>query len=91
MSDQAEHPAGESPEGAPSSEWSPAAGDEPAPFAAPSEPGMPAIPVGEAFPAGELNSGDAATATSADRPEIAVGAAFAGGFVMAMILRQLAK
>jgi hypothetical protein len=25
-----------------------------------------------------------------DRPEIAVGAAFAGGFVLAMILRRLA-
>jgi hypothetical protein len=28
---------------------------------------------------------------AADRPEIAVGAAFAGGFALAMILRRLAR
>ena len=27
----------------------------------------------------------------ADRPEIAIGAAFAGGFVLAMILKRLAR
>ncbi len=33
---------------------------------------------------------DALISTAAERPEIAVGAAFAGGFVLAMILRRLA-
>ncbi len=33
----------------------------------------------------------ASTAAAADRPEIAVGAAFAGGFVLAMILKRLAR
>jgi hypothetical protein len=30
-------------------------------------------------------------APTADRPEVAVGAAFAGGFVLAMILKRLAR
>jgi hypothetical protein len=29
--------------------------------------------------------------TSADRPEIAIGAAFAGGFLAALILKRLAR
>jgi hypothetical protein len=32
-----------------------------------------------------------APAHAADRPEIAVGAAFAGGFVLALILKRLAR
>lgn len=34
---------------------------------------------------------DAAGAMESERPEIAVGAAFAGGFVLAMILKRLAR
>ena len=30
-------------------------------------------------------------ASAADRPEVAVGAAFAGGFALAMILKRLAR
>jgi hypothetical protein len=29
--------------------------------------------------------------TTADRPELAVGAAFAGGFVLALLLKRLAR
>jgi hypothetical protein len=37
------------------------------------------------------NAGDRSTfAAAADRPEVVVGAAFAGGFVLAMILKRLA-
>jgi hypothetical protein len=34
---------------------------------------------------------DAGAAMAGDRPEVAVGAAFAGGFLFAMILRRLAR
>lgn len=34
---------------------------------------------------------DRGSALAAERPEVAVGAAFAGGFVVAMILRRLAR
>jgi hypothetical protein len=67
------------------------------------EPGMPA-PAGSGssptsrapeptLPTASTDAGGAARAQGSvvdDRPEIAVGAAFAGGFVLAMILRRLA-
>jgi hypothetical protein len=34
---------------------------------------------------------DGSARRSGDRPEVAVGAAFAGGFLLAMILRRLAR
>jgi hypothetical protein len=36
-------------------------------------------------------SADASGAIPSDRPEVAVGAAFAGGFLLAMFLRRLAR
>ena len=36
-------------------------------------------------------AGDAPGAIESERPEVAVGAAFAGGFVLAMILKRLAR
>jgi hypothetical protein len=36
-------------------------------------------------------TGPPAAAGAADRPEVAVGAAFAGGFLLAMVLRRLAR
>jgi hypothetical protein len=35
--------------------------------------------------------GGGALASAGDRPELAVGAAFAGGFVLALILKRLAR
>ena len=47
----------------------------------------PAVLVGLRLPSGP--SGPAALA--ADRPEVAVGAAFAGGLVLALLLKRLAR
>jgi hypothetical protein len=40
-------------------------------------------------PAPPASSGGGPAAVAQDRPEIAVGAAFAGGFVLALILKRL--
>jgi hypothetical protein len=37
------------------------------------------------------NSSPAAGALPTDRPEVAIGAAFAGGFLFALILKRLAR
>jgi hypothetical protein len=58
---------------------------QPAPAAA-----EPAPPVGPVEPAPEFAS-DAAAVGADDRPEIAVGAAFAGGFLAALILKRLGR
>jgi hypothetical protein len=42
-------------------------------------------------PARNSGAGDPTGAIESERPEIAVGAAFAGGFVLAMILKRLAR
>jgi hypothetical protein len=65
---------------------------------APLEPGeSPAVspppavpPAPEWRPEDDLSSGGPA-ALAAERPEIAVGAAFAGGLVLALILKRLAR
>jgi hypothetical protein len=64
---------------------------------APLEPGdspavspPPVVPVSEWRPEDDLSSGGPA-AMAAERPEIAVGAAFAGGLVLALILKRLAR
>jgi hypothetical protein len=53
-----------------------------------------AVPPGSESPAwrpeDDLSSGGPA-ALAAERPEIAVGAAFAGGLVLALILKRLAR
>jgi hypothetical protein len=35
--------------------------------------------------------GSSTSTLPADRPEVAVGAAFAGGFILAMLLKRLAR
>ena len=60
------------------------AGDEPA---VPAWTPPPPPPPASASPSGAA-SGPAAIAQ--ERPEVAVGAAFAGGFVLALILKRLA-
>ena len=58
--------------------------------AAQTEPTAPAAPEPPAFtPAEPVPSPPAAPA--AQRPEVAVGAAFAGGFLAALILKRLAR
>lgn len=64
---------------------------------APLEPGEspavspPAVPPAPDWrPEDDLSSGGPA-ALAAERPEIAVGAAFAGGLVLALILKRLAR
>jgi hypothetical protein len=60
----------------------------PAPGLAPAPPPLPPLP-----PAPEPTPTplDRASALATERPEIAVGAAFAGGFALAMILKRLGR
>jgi hypothetical protein len=53
--------------------------------AAPPPPPEPAAEPAWGHPPG------AEPSTASDRPELAVGAAFAGGFLLAMILKRLAR
>jgi hypothetical protein len=48
---------------------------------------VPAPPAQDPFPAPATG----AASLAGDRPELAVGAAFVGGFVLALILRRLAR
>ena len=57
-------------------------GPAPAPASVPADAPPPWTP--------EADHGSPAAAV-ADRPEVAVSAAFAGGFVLALILRRLAR
>jgi hypothetical protein len=73
----------------------PSAVDEPA---APDEPPAPAPPAAWTPPysapdvaATDTPALDTPTTSVADRPEIAVGAAFAGGFILALILKRLGR
>jgi hypothetical protein len=65
------------------------------PAVAPLEPGdSPVVDAPSDTPAPSWRPEDepsAAAALAAERPEIAVGAAFTGGLVLAMILRRLAR
>lgn len=85
--------------GLPADEAEAAAAPVPPVVAPPVEP-EPAVPVvppppspfaeSSAEPPPNLDTGPAVVGP-ADRPEVAVGAAFAGGFVVAMILKRLAR
>ncbi|MGH2867379.1 MAG: hypothetical protein ACRDNK_07405 [Solirubrobacteraceae bacterium] len=80
----------ESPENSPLQRDAPA--DEPAavaPVEPTSVPPAPAWtpPAADATP----NSSSSAASAASDRPEIAVGAAFAGGLVLALILKRVAR
>jgi len=65
------------------------------------EPDVPEPPAPTAEPVAQVppppatpdiqTDGASVAASSDDRPEIAIGAAFAGGFVVAMILKRLAR
>ncbi len=55
----------------------------------PSTAGHP--PVEDSIPAGGASVQERALALANERPEVAVGAAFAGGLVFAMILKRLAR
>jgi hypothetical protein len=57
--------------------------DQPAPASSPPEP--TAVPPGGSGPAAQL------AAQVNERPEIAVGGAFAGGLVLGLILKRLAR
>ena len=58
--------------------------DQPAPASSPPEPAT-ALPPGDSGPAAQLS------ARVNERPEIAVGGAFAGGLVLGLILKRLAR
>jgi hypothetical protein len=61
------------------------------PAAAPPPPPPPLPPFAPDAAAGTSDaSGSGAADLMAERPELAIGAAFAGGFVLAMILKRLA-
>jgi hypothetical protein len=65
----------------------------PAPAAPPPPPDpavVPPPPPGEPVP-GLPPVAESGGAGAGDRPELAVGAAFAGGFVLAMILKRLGR
>jgi hypothetical protein len=64
---------------------------EPGDSVAVSPPPVPPVPpVSEWRPKDDLSSGGPA-ALAAERPEIALGGAFAGGLVLALILKRLAR
>ncbi len=52
---------------------------------------FPAPPMGPPTPDAAAAAAAAGAASSSDRPEVAIGAAFAGGFVLALILKRLAR
>jgi hypothetical protein len=58
--------------------------EQPQPAPAAAEPAPPVEPASEFAP-------NAAAVGTDDRPEIAVGAAFAGGFLAALILKRLGR
>jgi hypothetical protein len=65
--------------------------DEPEPEAPPAPMPPPVAPPPPGFGQSSDAPRDGAAARPADRPELVVGAAFAGGFALAMILRRLAR
>ncbi len=58
--------------------------DQPASASTPGEPPQPALPPGDTGPAAQLS------ARVNERPELAVGGAFAGGLLVGLILKRLA-
>ena len=79
-------PAPLAPEPAPTSEQPTVV--RPAPPLTPAPPALPPLPPA---PEPAPTPLDRASALATERPEIAVGAAFAGGFVLAMILKRLGR
>ncbi|MFL5862506.1 MAG: hypothetical protein ACJ780_17320 [Solirubrobacteraceae bacterium] len=73
----------------------PAVAPEPAPpppFAPPSSaPPAPEGPPAPPAPEGLSDGGGLAAMFPPDQPERAVGAAFAGGFILALVLKRLAR
>jgi len=82
----------------------PEAGGQPAPATAPTvvsppaeptpaavDPASPVSPVPPPVAPSVSADGAASAPAKSDRPEVAVGAAFAGGFAVAMILKRLAR
>lgn len=81
----------------------PGAADEPPPVVPPpvvppptaaafAPPTLAAESPGEAWsPEGSDDSGPSPSAAASERPEVAVGAVFAGGLVLALILKRLAR
>ena len=68
------------------------AAPEPAPFSTPaafSSPTPPPDPPAGELPSGPASPADKAAQVASDRPEVLVGAAFAGGLVLAMLLKRL--
>jgi hypothetical protein len=65
---------------------SPTAGEDPAVGAVPPSP-----IAGPATDWSSSGSDAGALGAPADRPEVAVGAAFAGGFILALVLKRLAR
>jgi hypothetical protein len=66
--------------------------ESPTPGEDPALGAVPPPPIAE--PATDWSSPEsdaAAVGAASDRPEVAVGAAFAGGFVLALVLKRLAR
>jgi hypothetical protein len=63
--------------------------DQPTPDDSAGPAGHP--PAEDSTPAGGASVQERALALANERPEVAVGAAFAGGLVFAMILKRLAR
>ncbi len=64
---------------------------EPPPAVAAAEPAPPVVPPPPLADAAANDGSTLAAGPREDRPEVAVGAAFVGGFALAMILRRLAR
>ena len=68
------------------------AGQPAPPEAVPAQPAAGASPAPEpSTPPHNASDGSSAAALASERPELAVGVAFAGGFLFAMLLKRLAR
>jgi hypothetical protein len=87
VSEQPETPEGEQHLEEPPTVVEPAAVAQPVPVVPPPPP----PPVIAPSPAAAAAAESARPENAADRPEIQIGAAFAGGFLIALILKRLAR
>jgi hypothetical protein len=80
---------------APEPPTAPAPPVPPVPPSLPDTASAPPVPAPEPAPVWaappDAEGAGAITPAAGDRPELAVGAAFAGGFIMALILKRLAR